>query len=205
MVRTALATSSGSCSSPIISRVTAPALLELLLSIFSALSKEFEKQSARTMCQEFHPDFFPPEVIHGMVGLAAESGELLGAMKKSTFYGSAPDIDNIKEELGDILFYWVAVTRGLGFDTEEIMDSNIDKLRKRYPEKFTKKHSEIRLDKVRKEIGGLCNGCKHIQKITGKNKCAIRVCGVFSLELLWSHAHNGIIMPWNIKCMHYKV
>lgn len=42
---------------------------------------------------------------HGIIGMMTEAGELLDQMKKHWFYGRELDVVNIKEELGDILWY----------------------------------------------------------------------------------------------------
>jgi len=110
--------------------------------------KEFEKESARTMAPTIYPEAFNVETLHGIIGISAEAGELLDTVKKAYFYGHEPDLNNIREELGDIMWYIMAVARGLNFDMEDIMNENIEKLRKRYPEQFTKDHSKWRLDKL---------------------------------------------------------
>ncbi len=110
--------------------------------------KTFEKESARTMTPSIFPDSLSPVTLHGIIGVASESGELLDAAKKAYFYGHKPDKANMREEIGDIMWYLFAVIREMEFDLEEILQENIDKLRKRYPEKFTKEHSELRLDKL---------------------------------------------------------
>jgi len=43
----------------------------------------------------------------------------------------------LREEIGDILWYLAAIIRAEGWEFEDIMEENINKLRKRYPEKFT--------------------------------------------------------------------
>lgn len=78
------------------------------------------------------------EVLHGAIGLATEAGELLDALKKVFFYHRKLDIYNIKEELGDLAWYFACVCDALDLDPHEILDINIAKLRRRYPDKFTK-------------------------------------------------------------------
>lgn len=75
-------------------------------------------------------------LMHGAVGLATESGEILDALKKFAFYNKPLDRVNIIEELGDIMWYCAILADELGVTFEEIMDKNIRKLKKRYPEKF---------------------------------------------------------------------
>jgi len=72
------------------------------------------------------------DVIHGMLGCATESVELLENLARGGF-----DPVNIKEECGDILWYIAILARACNFTIEECMEVNIAKLRSRYGEKFT--------------------------------------------------------------------
>ena len=88
--------------------------------------------------------------IHMGLGLVTESGELVDNLKKDLAYGKEIDWVNFQEEIGDILWYIAGLCNINGFDIEKIMDINIDKLRARYPEKFTSENSINRnIDKER--------------------------------------------------------
>lgn len=90
-------------------------------------------------------------LLHGAMGLCTEAGEFMDAMKKAVFYGKPIDTVNLKEELGDILWYIAIIIDALGDTTiDEIMAVNIAKLKARYPDKFSKTHAEVRdLDRER--------------------------------------------------------
>lgn len=77
----------------------------------------------------------PENLEHWIIGLATEAGELLDALKKAKFYGNNLDKVNIQEELGDIMWYLALAADSLDLTLEEIMDSNIRKLKKRYNDK----------------------------------------------------------------------
>ena len=77
-------------------------------------------------------------LLHALVGLATESAELLDAMKKHVFYGKSLDLLNIKEELGDVLYYHALACDVVGLTLEEAMRSNAAKLRARYGDAFSK-------------------------------------------------------------------
>lgn len=79
----------------------------------------------------------PTDLLHCGLGLATEAGEFLDAVKKTIFYGRIFDKVNAKEELGDILWYVALGAASLGLDINDLMESNIAKLRVRYPKKFT--------------------------------------------------------------------
>lgn len=76
-------------------------------------------------------------LIHGAIGLSTESGELLDAVKKHMFYGKKVDPVNIKEEIGDVLYYLGLIANHFDVSFEEAMETNVRKLKKRFPEGFT--------------------------------------------------------------------
>lgn len=76
-------------------------------------------------------------LLHAALGLSTEAGELLDVLKKNIFYGKTIDYVNVKEELGDLLWYVAIALDALDLDPSEVMITNINKLRTRYPEKFT--------------------------------------------------------------------
>ena len=89
--------------------------------------------------------------LHMVIGASTETGELLDAYKKNFAYGKPLDIVNVKEEIFDIFWYLINLCRMLDIDPEKGMDTNINKLRSRYPEKFTQTNAIDRnLDKERK-------------------------------------------------------
>jgi len=87
------------------------------------------------------------DLLHATLGISGEAGELLDAVKTSFIYNKELDFVNAKEELGDILWYVALACRTLGVSFDEIMQMNIDKLTKRYPEKYTDEAASERADK----------------------------------------------------------
>ena len=73
---------------------------------------------------------------HMAYGLVTESGEILDAFKKHKFYGRELNITNLKEELGDCMWYMYQFLDALGYSPEQCRKDNIEKLSKRYPDKF---------------------------------------------------------------------
>ncbi|HEY6435469.1 MAG TPA: nucleoside triphosphate pyrophosphohydrolase family protein [Ignavibacteriaceae bacterium] len=88
------------------------------------------------------------DLLHATLGISGEAGELLDAVKKSFIYSKPLDRINAREELGDLMWYIALACRTLDVTLEELMQENIDKLTKRYPEKYTDEHASARLDKV---------------------------------------------------------
>ena len=71
------------------------------------------------------------------VGINAEGGEFLEIIKKMVFQGKPWNRDNREHliiELGDLMWYVAQATHALGVSMEEVLDRNITKLGKRYPE-----------------------------------------------------------------------
>jgi NTP pyrophosphatase (non-canonical NTP hydrolase) len=88
-------------------------------------------------------------ILHMAVGVSGEAGELLDAIKKHAVYQKQLDFDNVREEVGDILFYLTGLLNELGLTINECMEANVEKLSKRYPEKrYTNEAAIARADKL---------------------------------------------------------
>lgn len=75
--------------------------------------------------------------VHMVMGMQTEVGELQDVFKKNLAYGKKIDWTNVKEEIGDLMWYIAEFCNTNGFDLEDILATNIAKLKARYPEKFT--------------------------------------------------------------------
>ena len=76
-------------------------------------------------------------LLTGAVGISAEAGEFMEIVKKIIFQGKPANEDNLehlKIELGDIMWYVAQACLALDISLEELTDMNIKKLSKRYPE-----------------------------------------------------------------------
>lgn len=69
---------------------------------------------------------------HAAYGLTGESAEFADQVKKHVYYGKPLDKVNLKEELGDILFFVALASDVLGTNFEELMSINTAKLSARY-------------------------------------------------------------------------
>lgn len=118
--------------------------------------EEFIKSSLVTEARDMSPVLARLQskgtvrLLHAMIGLNTEQGEIQDMMKKHIFYGKEIDTVNFKEELGDLMWYIAIACDELGVSLEKIMQTNVDKLRARYGEKFTENAALTRnLDKER--------------------------------------------------------
>ena len=70
------------------------------------------------------------------VGINAEGGEFLEIIKKMVFQGKPWNEDNREHliiELGDIMWYVAQATQALGITFDQVIEMNVNKLKKRYP------------------------------------------------------------------------
>jgi NTP pyrophosphatase (non-canonical NTP hydrolase) len=87
-------------------------------------------------------------MLHAVLGISGEAGELLDAIKKTAIYEKPLDVQNIVEELGDLEFYMEMMRQAIGVSRDVIVNYNINKLQKRYPDKYTDQHAIDRKDKA---------------------------------------------------------
>lgn len=80
-------------------------------------------------------------LLNGVLGLTGESGEVIDIVKKCLFQGHIMDVDHMKEELGDVAWYLAICCAGCGLHFEDVLQNNVDKLRKRYPDGFEAERS----------------------------------------------------------------
>lgn len=103
--------------------------------------ENFEKLCTRTestlLPLQFPYHLNDNRVLHAAIGLCTETGELLDPLKKHLFYGREVDEINLKEEIGDILWYLGILCDALGTTIAAEQARVIRKLTARYPERFT--------------------------------------------------------------------
>ena len=81
-----------------------------------------------------------------LFGLAGETGEVIDCYKKQLFQDHPVNLDKIKNEVGDVLYYLFWLAHHQGFTIEECMLKNKEKLEKRYPVSFSGDQSIYRMD-----------------------------------------------------------
>lgn len=110
---------------------------------------KYQQLASRTICPQDKPlprlsalsksleGYEGVKLLHAVIGLTGEVGELAGAVEKYAYYGQPLDETNIKEELGDILWYVAEACEALDIGMADVMEANIRKLRLRFPDKYT--------------------------------------------------------------------
>ena len=81
-----------------------------------------------------------------VVGYNANPNECIDLVKKHLFQGHNLDKQAIAKELGDIAWYLAETATALDIPLETIFETNIEKLKKRYPDGFNARRSVNRTD-----------------------------------------------------------
>ena len=104
---------------------------------------EYQKLALTTL----NPELSKKDVlINGVMGLCGESGEAIDIVKKYLAQGHDLDREGLIKELGDIAWYLDETATALDVSLEEVLERNIEKLRKRYPEGFDSERSQNRTE-----------------------------------------------------------
>ena len=104
---------------------------------------EYQKLAMKTL----NPSLNKKEVmINAVMGLCGESGEVSDIVKKHLFQGHELDVEKIKKELGDVLWYIAEMCEALDLELDKVMEANIEKLSNRFKDGFTVEESINRKD-----------------------------------------------------------
>ncbi|MCD7955191.1 MAG: nucleoside triphosphate pyrophosphohydrolase family protein [Lachnospiraceae bacterium] len=94
---------------------------------------EYQKLAMTTL----NPELDRRDVlINSVMGLCGESGEAIDIVKKWLAQGHELDKAHLAEELGDIAWYLAEAATALELPLETVLQANIDKLKRRYPDGF---------------------------------------------------------------------
>lgn len=86
-----------------------------------------------------------PRVFHGILGIITESGELASALLKVVEDpNSSIDAINIQEEMSDVAWYKAILHDALNLDWDQGLVNVINKLRIRYPDKYSDENADNR-------------------------------------------------------------
>ncbi len=81
-----------------------------------------------------------PRILHATLGFATEAGEIMEALVDS-MAGEDFDTINFMEELGDLNWYQAIAMDETGLKIEDILVRNIEKLKARFPDKFSEERA----------------------------------------------------------------
>ena len=99
--------------------------------------REYQTAARRTQ----NPDLSPRERLeHASWGLAAEVGEVCGILQKK-HQGHEINAVALRKEVGDILWFVGEMCDVYGWDMGAVAEENIAKLKRRYPDGFSRDKS----------------------------------------------------------------
>jgi len=77
------------------------------------------------------------EITNWGLGIAGEAGDVASCIKKLVFHKNEAIKDGIKENIGDMMWYTAMICNYFGWNFQEILNENLEKLKKRHPKGFT--------------------------------------------------------------------
>lgn len=86
------------------------------------------------------------ELVFAALELTAEAGEVANLVYKAAFQEHPLNLQHLQEEIGDVLWGLAVLCDAGGFTLDDAMAGNIAKLRKRYPNGWTREASLARVD-----------------------------------------------------------
>lgn len=99
---------------------------------------EYQRQAMHLL----RPDLTKHDaLVNAVMGLCGESGETVDLVKKHLFQGHPLDRDKLIKELGDVAWYLAEAATALDVPLTAILQGNLEKLHRRYPDGFTVERS----------------------------------------------------------------
>lgn len=86
---------------------------------------EYQEEASKTA---IYPEQY--KIVYPALGLAGEAGEVAEKVKKHIRDGVL-NVEDLKKELGDVLWYLAAIASDLGLNLDDVADANLQKLRSR--------------------------------------------------------------------------
>lgn len=93
---------------------------------------EYQQLAHRTSANKSQQDC----LVNGVMGMNGEAGECIDTVKKHLFQGHPLDDNKLIKEMGDVLWYIAETCTGLGVGMDAVAETNIAKLKLRYPAGF---------------------------------------------------------------------
>jgi len=104
---------------------------------------DYQSLAARTLGRDRTRE---QQIANAALGLAGEAGEVADHIKKHLFHDFALDEAEVVKELGDCLWYVAAMCTTLGISMDHVATTNIEKLKRRYPDGFSTEASRNRVE-----------------------------------------------------------
>lgn len=138
-------------------RSSRPAAADETRPLAPLLARDYQREVGRTLIDA--PDFTltPQEMMlaWNALGLAGEAGEAADCIKKAVFHRHGVDLDKLRKELGDVLWYVAAIATKLNLTLDDVMVANIEKLKARYPEGWDAERSRLHVGASADAVSGV--------------------------------------------------
>jgi NTP pyrophosphatase (non-canonical NTP hydrolase) len=109
--------------------------------ILTYSAHKYQQEAARTLIDEIDFELTDLEmhILWNSDGLAGEVGEWMNRVKKAIWHRKG--VEKLQEEesikeLGDICWYLAGICTSLGISLGDVMQQNIEKLKKRFPDGY---------------------------------------------------------------------
>lgn len=109
----------------------------------SLTANDYQRMAMRT-AGTYESDY--RMICNAVYGLNGEAGEVIDILKKHEFQGHELSKDKLIDEAGDVAWYLALLATALGVSLQDILIHNVDKLKSRYPDGFSKDRSVNRED-----------------------------------------------------------
>ena len=96
--------------------------------------KEYQELAKKTAKKFSNRDL---EISTWGLGIAGEAGDVASCIKKVFAHENKEAETGIRENLGDTLWYMAMICNFFNWNMDEVLEENIKKLEKRYPQGFT--------------------------------------------------------------------
>ena len=92
----------------------------------------YQELAERTINKNLTTD---EQINHALFGMSGEVGEILSIYQKQ-YQGHEIDEEELKKEVGDLIWFVAEYCTVMGWEMDEILYKNINKLKRRYPDGF---------------------------------------------------------------------
>jgi NTP pyrophosphatase (non-canonical NTP hydrolase) len=101
------------------------------------MTKDLTIREYQELCQRTAKKFdnTKEEILTWGLGIAGEAGDVASCIKKTIIHENDQEL-GIRENLGDTMWYMAMICNHFHWDFQEILNENIAKLLKRYPDGF---------------------------------------------------------------------
>lgn len=97
----------------------------------------YQELAERTINKNLTKD---EQINHALFGMSGEVGEILSIYQKQ-YQGHEIDEEELKKEVGDLIWFVAEYCTVMGWEMDEVLYKNINKLKRRYPDGFEAERS----------------------------------------------------------------